>query len=177
MVTSSVIIASQLDPPPAAPLSPFPATLTSYPQLTENPATLSLLFATLTHCVTPKSFACHSYKELPGVRVPLPAFKPFNLPAFKRFRSILFLFTLFQTLSFPEQRRRGFFMLSIFLSISSDEFPPIIAILFVLILFRTLSPERKCYVLSFQANPNSFCKTPGVGRVTPSWSEGLCGQP
>jgi hypothetical protein len=29
-------------------------------------------------------------------------------------------------------------------------------------LFRTLSPQRECYALCFQANPNSFRKTPGV---------------
>jgi hypothetical protein len=37
------------------------------------------------------------------------------------------------------------------------------AISFVLILFRTLLPLLKSDLLSFQANPSSFCKTPGGG--------------
>jgi hypothetical protein len=81
-----MIIAAESHRTPSLPLSPFPATLTSCPQLVENPATLSLLFATLTLCVTPKSFACHSYKKLPGVGPLLPTFKLFNLPTFKHSR-------------------------------------------------------------------------------------------
>jgi hypothetical protein len=49
------------------PLSLFLATLTSRPQLIENSATLSPLFATLTRSFAPKSFACHSYTKTPGV--------------------------------------------------------------------------------------------------------------
>jgi len=52
---------------PLAPLSPFPATLTGAPQLFENPATLSPVFATLTGHVRHKSFACHSCKKHRGV--------------------------------------------------------------------------------------------------------------
>ena len=48
------------------PLSPFPATLTDPPQLTENPATLSLAFATLTRHVKHNPFVCHSYRKQPG---------------------------------------------------------------------------------------------------------------
>jgi hypothetical protein len=62
-----VIIARQSAPIAAAPLSPFPATLTHRSQLAENPITLSLLFAALTNCVTSKSFACRSYRKLSGV--------------------------------------------------------------------------------------------------------------
>ena len=51
-------------------LSPFLATLTSTPQLTENTTTLSLVFATLTDCVRHKSFICHSCKKTPGVGIP-----------------------------------------------------------------------------------------------------------
>jgi len=49
------------------PLSPFTATLTGAPQLFENPATLSPVFATLTGHVRHKSFACHSCKKHRGV--------------------------------------------------------------------------------------------------------------
>ena len=47
-------------------LSPFFATLTSDPQLAENPATLSPVSATLTSRVKHKSFACHSYRKHRG---------------------------------------------------------------------------------------------------------------
>jgi hypothetical protein len=50
-----------------SPLTPFPATLAGHPQLTENPATLSPLPATLTSRVKPKSRVCHSCKKTPGV--------------------------------------------------------------------------------------------------------------
>jgi hypothetical protein len=46
-----------------SPLSPFPATLTSRPQLHENKTTLSPVFATLTRRVKHKFFVCHSYKK------------------------------------------------------------------------------------------------------------------
>jgi len=49
-------------------LSPFPAALTDRSQLTENPATLSPVFATLTGPVMHKAFACHSYKNHGGWR-------------------------------------------------------------------------------------------------------------
>jgi len=49
-------------------LSPFPATLTDRSQLTENPATLSLLSATLTDTVDHNPFVCHSYKNHGGWR-------------------------------------------------------------------------------------------------------------
>jgi hypothetical protein len=47
-------------------ITPLSATLTEFVQLTENPVTLSLLFATLTRSAQCKSFICHSYKKLPG---------------------------------------------------------------------------------------------------------------
>jgi hypothetical protein len=47
--------------------------------------------------------------------------------------------------------------------------PPTRAIPFALIMFQTLSTPSKSYVFCFQANPNSFCKTPGYG--------GLCANP
>jgi hypothetical protein len=47
-------------------VSPFPATLTDDPQLTENPATLSPVPATLTSRVKHNPFVCHSYKKHPG---------------------------------------------------------------------------------------------------------------
>jgi hypothetical protein len=43
-------------------------------QLTENPATLSPLLATLTRRVKPNPFVCHSYKKHPGVGVPHQVF-------------------------------------------------------------------------------------------------------
>ena len=51
---------------PALHLTPVFSALTDTPQLTENTATLSPAFATLTSRVTHKSFACHSYKKHPG---------------------------------------------------------------------------------------------------------------
>src|SRR5579859_6681869 len=51
-----------------APLTPFPATLTDRSQLTENPATLSPVFATLTRSVKLNPFVCHSYKNHGGWR-------------------------------------------------------------------------------------------------------------
>src|SRR5579859_692908 len=62
------------EPPTAGLLavSPLAATLTWAPQLTENTATLSPSFATLTSRVNPNSFVCHSYRKHPGV-VPLHA--------------------------------------------------------------------------------------------------------
>src|SRR5579859_2432004 len=51
-----------------APLTPFPATLTDRSQLTENPAALSRVVATLTRHVHHNPFVCHSYKKHPGCR-------------------------------------------------------------------------------------------------------------
>ncbi len=51
----------------SAPVSPFPATLTSSLQLAENTATLSPAFATLADHVKHKSFVCHSYTKHRGV--------------------------------------------------------------------------------------------------------------
>ncbi len=48
-------------------VTPFPAALTGSVQLAENPATLSLAFATLTNRVKHKSCVCHSYKKHRGV--------------------------------------------------------------------------------------------------------------
>jgi hypothetical protein len=70
-------------PPPPAPLlpklpawrpTPVFAALMGTPQLTENPATLSTAFATLTSRVKNKSFACHSYKKRPGSHPPSQIF-------------------------------------------------------------------------------------------------------
>jgi hypothetical protein len=47
-------------------LSRFVATLTDEPQLTENPATLSPVPATLTSRVKHNPFVCHSYEKHPG---------------------------------------------------------------------------------------------------------------
>src|SRR5579859_388041 len=49
-------------------LSPFPAALTDRSQLTENPATLSPVSATLTSRVKLNPFVCHSYKNHGGWR-------------------------------------------------------------------------------------------------------------
>jgi hypothetical protein len=56
---------------PSRPLlvSPLFATLTGFPQLAENSATLSPLVATLTHLVAPKSCICHSYAKQGGVGI------------------------------------------------------------------------------------------------------------
>jgi protoporphyrinogen/coproporphyrinogen III oxidase len=50
--------------------TPFPATLTGLSQLAEKPTTLSPVSATLSGLVTPKSFACHSYKKHRGWGIP-----------------------------------------------------------------------------------------------------------
>src|SRR5208282_5807018 len=55
----------------SASLTPFPATLTSYLQPAEKPATLSLAFATLASRIKHKSCVCHSYKKHPGWGIPL----------------------------------------------------------------------------------------------------------
>jgi hypothetical protein len=49
-----------------APLTPFPATLTDDSQLTENPAALSPVPATLMSRVNHNPFVCHSYRKHPG---------------------------------------------------------------------------------------------------------------
>ena len=49
-----------------APLTPFPATLRRKSQLTENPAALSRVVATLTRQVHHNPFVCHSYKKHRG---------------------------------------------------------------------------------------------------------------
>src|SRR5580658_1870377 len=49
-----------------APVTPFPAALTSHPQLAENATTLSPAFATLTRRVKLNPFVCHSYRKHPG---------------------------------------------------------------------------------------------------------------
>jgi hypothetical protein len=51
---------------PRSRLSPFPATLGGKLQLIENPATLSLVAATLTRHVHHNPFVCRSYKKHPG---------------------------------------------------------------------------------------------------------------
>jgi hypothetical protein len=51
-------------------VTPLFATLTKNSQLTENSATLSPAFATLARYATSKSFACHSYRKLPGWSTP-----------------------------------------------------------------------------------------------------------
>jgi hypothetical protein len=64
---SHLSLATRHSPLATASSTPFFATLTRHPQLAENPATLSPLFATLTRFLTPNSFACHSYTKTPGV--------------------------------------------------------------------------------------------------------------
>jgi hypothetical protein len=55
-------------PPGVLPVvTPLFATLTESWQLTENTATLSPAFATLTPNSCSKSFVCHSYMKSPGV--------------------------------------------------------------------------------------------------------------
>lgn len=50
-----------------SPVTPFAAALADPLHPLENPATLSPVFAALTHFVTSKPFVCHSYKKHPGV--------------------------------------------------------------------------------------------------------------
>src|SRR5690242_13190333 len=50
----------------AAPLTPFPATLSAISQLIENPAALSPVLATLTRHVRHNPFVCHSYRKYRG---------------------------------------------------------------------------------------------------------------
>src|SRR6202021_182187 len=54
----------------SSPASPFPATLTSRPQITKKPATLTPAFATLTSRVKHKPCVCHSYEKHPGWGMP-----------------------------------------------------------------------------------------------------------
>ena len=72
--------------------------------------------------------------------------------------------------SFPLQRQRSSGKaLSAFFSKRSDQFPRFATISFIFILFRTLWLLAKTYLLPFQPNPNSCCKTRGVGcPSTPS---------
>jgi hypothetical protein len=60
------LVARRRSQPAFAPVTPFVATDTAASQLTENPATLSPVFATLTRRVKPNPFVCHSYKKHPG---------------------------------------------------------------------------------------------------------------
>src|SRR6267142_6103129 len=60
------------------PLTPVFATLTSRPQLTENPTTLSPFLATHTDSPFPNSFPCHSYENNRGV---YQLFPKWNAPA------------------------------------------------------------------------------------------------
>ena len=60
------LFAHRRSPLAFAPVTPFFATDTVDPQLTENPATLSPVLATLTRRVKPYPFVCHSYKKHPG---------------------------------------------------------------------------------------------------------------
>jgi hypothetical protein len=55
-----------------SPITPFVATLTSHSQVTENPGTLSPVFATLTRRVTCKPFVCHSYTKQRGWVLAMP---------------------------------------------------------------------------------------------------------
>ena len=65
------IPSSPSSPLPRSPITPLFATLRSRAQITENKTTLTLVFATLTRPVDPKSFACHSCKKRPGWGVSL----------------------------------------------------------------------------------------------------------
>src|SRR5712664_2996138 len=60
------------------PLTPVFATLTSRPQITENPTTLSPFLATHTDSPSPNSFICHSYENNRGV---YQLFPKWNAPA------------------------------------------------------------------------------------------------
>jgi hypothetical protein len=132
MVTFLVIIVAQPNQAPAPPLSLFPATLTSNPQLIENPVVLSPLFATLTQHVTPKSFACHSYKKLPGVGCLSSAESPRSLR--------LSVFLSSRLCHCHPEPRRGTCFSPPHCSLSTTHH----------------SPAR--YVLSFDTVPNSFAR-------------------
>jgi hypothetical protein len=78
-------------------VSPFLATLTDDPQLTENPATLSPVPATLTGRVKHNPFVCHSYTKHRGVGYTLQSkFFSSRNPA-----------TLHSPLVYPEASRRA----------------------------------------------------------------------
>jgi hypothetical protein len=72
LLPPSCAFTAELLPSLPAPASPLFATLAAPLQLTENPATLSPAFATLTRFPCPKSFTCHSYAKLPGGGVSAP---------------------------------------------------------------------------------------------------------
>src|SRR6266403_1336714 len=63
---------------PHGSLTPAFATLTSRPQATENPTTLSPFLATHTDSPSPNSFICHSYENNRGVYQLIPKW---NAPA------------------------------------------------------------------------------------------------
>src|SRR5580692_11602590 len=92
--------------------SPFPATLlprvrakgTDSSQPIENPATLSPAFATLTSCVNPNPFVCHSYRKHRGWRtLSSPSLLPRLFPALVRLVSLppYFITSLLQPASPP----------------------------------------------------------------------------
>jgi hypothetical protein len=122
------------------PLTLFPTTLAGSPQLAENPSTLSPFAATLTSRVKHKSFPCHSYKKHPGGGVYPP-----------------------QRVSPPNQSSVPLFDLQL----STFNLLPL-PISFRFTLFRTLLQRTKSYLPSFQANPNSFRKTPRVACLSSS---------
>src|SRR6266403_137809 len=67
------------------PLTPVFATLTSRPQITENPTTLSPFLATHTDSPSPNSFICHSYENNRGV---YQLFPKWNMPALQERNSL-----------------------------------------------------------------------------------------
>jgi hypothetical protein len=94
-----------------------------------------------------KPFSCNTYKKHRGEGV--TSFKPKALPSLRPASgptpSSLSLFPISYPLPAPQQSR---------------------GIPFLFILFQTLLPLPKTQLFSFQAIPNSFAKTPGVGEGT-----------
>jgi hypothetical protein len=140
-------------------LTPFVATLRNSTQLIEKSATLTPVFATLTQLVACKFFSCHSYTKSGGCR------PPFGKPDGPHRRLSAFQSSNLSTFK-PSNRVSG---LSSFFSHCSEFF----------------CTSQKNYLPCFQANPTSFCKTPGweyrsrvfprLRRTFPSpWAAALC---
>jgi hypothetical protein len=130
------------------PLSPFFAALADRSQLAENPATLSLVFATLTRFVTSNPFVCHSYEKTPGVWATSSPRK-INLPA----PALSFLYPDHAAQNKKHESRK-----------SPTSVPATHCSFRILPQFScTFLHSAKTYLPSFQEDPASCCKTAGVG--------------
>jgi hypothetical protein len=119
------------------------AALTETSQLVKKSATLSPAFATLTHSVARKSFACHSYRKPWGV---------------------VFLLAGLPTPSDSELLTTHHSSLTTHHSSFTSHYPLRFDILLrPFAFFCTFLPSARSHPLSFQQNTHSLRKTPGGG--------------